>query len=123
MPHVEVNEENIDRFGLAELTGNTREEMLSMAADAAVKGTVLSCNVPDELIHLNIFDVAEQVEHEEPSPVADALVPNNRCRYEKRLVKVKYREDEMRYFCIIHNQETFGDPEMDPQTPCRAVLD
>lgn len=114
MPQVEVNEENIDRFALVELTGNTREEMLSMAADAAVKGYVFSVKVPDELLHMNIFDAAVEVE----TPVTDGLVHNDRCRYEKRIKKTKYREDEAVYFCIIHNQETNGDPDEDPQTPC-----
>lgn len=119
MPHIEVNEENIDRFALSELTGNSREEMLNMAADAAVKGYVFSVKVPDELIHMNIFDAAQ----EEKSPVADALVPNNRCRYELRVVREKYRDDTTRYFCIIHNRETHGDPEQDPQVSCMAVRD
>lgn len=117
MPHIEVTEENIDRFALSELTGNTREEMLSMAADAAVKGYVFSVKVPDELLHMNIFDAAIEVD----SPIADALTPNDRCRYEVRNFTLISGVKEDRYICIIHNQETNGDPEVDPQTPCMGV--
>ena len=119
MPNVEVNETNIDLFALTELTGNTREEMLNMAADAAAKGYVFSVKVPDELIHMNIFDAAVE---EEPSPIADGLTHNNRCRYEKRKVAIRYRnEEEERWYCLIHQQETNGDPEEDPQTPCMGA--
>lgn len=54
---VEVNEENIERFGLVELTGNSKEHLLAEANHAHAQGTILYCKIPDELIHLNAFEV------------------------------------------------------------------
>ncbi len=53
---VEVNEENIDLFALVMMTGNSREEMLSRAAEASVNGYILSVNIPDDQLHQNVFD-------------------------------------------------------------------
>ena len=120
MPHIEVNEENIDRFALHELTGNTREEMLSRAAEARMNGYTLSCEVPDDLIHLNIFDTAPKVEHDDvgrATSIADSLVPNDRCRYEKKWTDEVGTID----VCIIHGQNSKHDTTVEPQAPCLHV--
>lgn len=51
--HIEVTEESIDLFGMAELTGETKEFLLSKAAEAIANGHTLSIDVP---IDRNVFD-------------------------------------------------------------------
>lgn len=113
MPQVEVNEENIDRFGLVELTGNSRESMLNNAADAAAKGMVLAVTLPDELLELNIFDIAQS---QEPAGVTDQFTANKRCRYE---MQVDYTHEG--WICIIHGRPSKHNVEADPQAACLAV--
>lgn len=107
---VEVNEANIDRFKLVELTGNTREFMLSKAADAAEEGYVLSCDVPDaQVLEQNVFDVYES-EHVDPRRL-------NGCGYEKR-------EDTVggeHWVCIIHGKTSRHDVAADSHVPCLQV--
>jgi len=69
--HVEINETNIDKFGLVKLTGNSREVLLSRAAEAAESGYLLSFNIPDDLIHQNVFDIAESMEVDDPLPLGE----------------------------------------------------
>lgn len=68
--NVEVNETNIDVFALTELTGNSREDLLSRAAEASMQGYVLTVRLPDNMLSLNIFD------HAESTPVADEPEPD-----------------------------------------------
>lgn len=113
MPQIEVNETNIDLFGLVEMTENSRETLLNEAANARMKGMTLTVNVPDDLIHLNIFDMAE----DEPAPIADALAQNDRCRYERKWT------DEVGdiWVCIIHGNNSKHDVLLDPKAPCLMV--
>jgi hypothetical protein len=108
--HVEVNEANIDRYQLVQLTGNSREDMLSAAADAATKGHVLSCNVPDDqVIEQNVFDVYEG-EHVDPRRL-------NACGYEKREIE---GGGEI-WVCIIHGKSSRYDVSADSRLPCIQV--
>ena len=69
---VEVNEYNIIRYGLVQLTGNSTATLLMHAAEAAEHGYVLTCEVPDaeQTIDMNVFEAAisEPVEEVEPRP-------------------------------------------------------
>lgn len=107
---VEVNEANIDKFNLVELTGNSRELMLSRAAEASLEGHVLSCNVPDELVlEQNVFEVYES-EHVDPRRL-------NGCGYEQR-------EDTgggQHWICVIHGKTSRRDVLADPNAPCIQV--
>lgn len=67
---VEVTPENILRYHLVELTGNSREELLRAAKEAYDSGYTLTCRIPeqeDDVIHVNIFETAqgEEVSDEE----------------------------------------------------------
>lgn len=108
--HVEVNEANIDRFGLVEFTGNSREEMLSRAAEAAEAGHVLSVDVPDDrVLEQNVFDVYE-------SESVD--VRRLKCHYEK------LSNDGGKTYvvmCTLHNEMSQYDVEADPDKPCLVV--
>lgn len=58
---VEVNEENIVRYNLVQLTGNTKEELLTAAKEAmnAEPSFVLYCRIPepaDDVLHTNVFE-------------------------------------------------------------------
>lgn len=54
---VEVNEENIIKYGLVQFTGNTMEMMLLAARRAEVEGYTLLCEIPDDnKIDINVFD-------------------------------------------------------------------
>jgi hypothetical protein len=57
---VEVNAQNIIIYGLVQLTGNSAEEMLKHAAEAAEAGYILTCRIPDveETIDMNVFEAA-----------------------------------------------------------------
>lgn len=59
---VEVNEENIVRFSLVQLTGNSKEALLEAAARAVEEGYVLTCRIPDatdDVLQMNIFEAAD----------------------------------------------------------------
>jgi hypothetical protein len=58
---VEVNEENIVKYDLVRLTGNTKEDLLAAAARAEEEGYVLTCRIPEvtDVLHMNVFDAAE----------------------------------------------------------------
>lgn len=59
---VEVNLENIIRYDLVQLTGNTAEELMKAAAEAYDSGYTLTCRIPgpeDDVIHTNIFETAQ----------------------------------------------------------------
>lgn len=107
---VEVNEANIDKFKLAELTGNTREFMLSAAADAAANGHILSCEVPDDqVLSHNVFDIYES-EHVDPQRL-------NGCGYEKRMDE----DDNEHWVCVVHGKTSRRDVLADPHAPCLQV--
>lgn len=55
---VEINEQNIVKYNLVQLTGNTTEELMTAAAEAEANGYVLSCRIPDvdELLEHNVFE-------------------------------------------------------------------
>lgn len=92
---VEVNETNIDQFGLVQLTGNTREELLVRADEAATHGFVLSVTVPDDqLIEQNVFDYAQKVKPED--------LPKPPCVYTLE----KDRDGNRVALCVVHNSIT-----------------
>ncbi len=105
---VEVNEENIDLFALAKLTGNTREEMLSQAADAAEAGYILSVNIPDTELHHNVFEnyVATVVGGQE----------NVRCRYELKDTIIGQI-----WTCIIHMHASKHNVDEASDKPCLKI--
>lgn len=108
--HVEINEKNIDRYNMAELTGNTREFLLSQAADAAASGTVLSCKVPDD--QAAAFNVFEEFESEHVDP--------------RRLRGCGYEEKEdvdgnKHLVCVLHGKTSHHDLKADPHAPCLQV--
>lgn len=107
---VEVNEANIDAFNLVERFGNTREFLLSQAADAATKGMVLSVDLPDELVlEQNVFQVYEG-EHVDPRRLRG-------CGYEER-----EDTDGNKYMvCVMHGKTSRHDVVMDPWAPCIQI--
>ena len=59
---VVINEENILKFDLVRLTGNSREALLAAALEAQDSGYVLMCKIPtpdSDKIEVNVFDVVE----------------------------------------------------------------
>lgn len=110
---VEVNETNIDKFGLVALTENSREELLSHAAEASTHGFALTVEVPDDhLIELNIFDVVEGQPVENPENLG-------KCRYANRWNN-KVGESVM--VCIVHDQPSkYTVVSGDSTLPCLAV--
>lgn len=110
---VEVNETNIDKFGLVALTENSRETLLSRAAEATEQGYVLSVNVPDDhLIELNIFDVVEGQPVENPENLGQ-------CRYANRW---NNQAGESVMVCIVHDQPSkYTVVSGDSELPCLAV--
>ena len=54
---VEVNEHNIIKFGLVQLTGNSVEVLLTRAKEAEAAGYVLAVEIPDDQVRMNMFDV------------------------------------------------------------------
>lgn len=107
---VEVNEANIDKFKLVELTGNSREALLSRAAEASVEGYVLSCEVPDDqVLDQNVFDVYES-EYVDPRRL-------NGCGYD-----TQEDTDGNKYqICVIHGKTSRHDVSVDPNAPCLVV--
>jgi len=90
--HVEVNETNIDKYGLVQLTDNPRTELLSRAAEAAENGFVLTVDIPDgQVIEQNVFDSAEKIDFE---PTLDI------CIY----TVVADRDGGHKALCVVHNQ-------------------
>lgn len=108
--HVELNEKNIDKYNLVELTGNTREFMLSQAADARVNGHTISVNVPDELVETeNVFDVYE-------SEVVDPARLRH-CGYEER----EDTEGGKHYICLLHGKTSRHNLDEHPTAPCLVM--
>ena len=108
--HVEVNEANIDLYQLVTLTGNSREFLLSEAANAAANGHVLSVNVPDDqVIEQNVFDVYES-EHVDPRRL-------NGCGYEI----IPDVDGEEHLVCVVHGKTSRRDILADPHAPCIQV--
>lgn len=107
---VEVNETNIDKFNLVELTGNAREDLLSRAAEASVEGYVLSCEVPDDqVLEQNVFEVYES-EHVDPRRL-------NGCGYEQR----QDFDGGLHWICVTHGKTSRRDVNADPHAPCIQV--
>jgi hypothetical protein len=103
---VEVNEANIDRYELVKLTGNTREFLLSQAAEATANGTVLSCQVPDELVlEQNVFDVYQD-EHVDPRRVEG-------CRYDQSMDGV--------WMCVVHGEPSKYEVDSTSEKPCYKI--
>lgn len=74
---VEVNEANIDLFGLDVLTGNTKQQLLDRAHEAKQAGHILSCEVPETMA--NVFDRHDSevvdrdaMEHGRKNPIEDS---------------------------------------------------
>ncbi len=108
--HVEINEANIDRFDLAGLTGNSREFLLSKAADAKVSGHTLSCNVPDDLVlEQNVFEVYES-EQVDPRRIKG-------CGYEER----EDVDGNKHMVCVMHGKTSRHSVAIDPHAPCLQV--
>lgn len=53
---VEVNEHTIVKYGLVQLTGNSVEVLLTRAKEAHDAGYILTVQIPDDQVHLNMFD-------------------------------------------------------------------
>lgn len=56
---IDVTAQNIDDYGLDELTGNTKEELLRMASEAHRSGMDLKFKIPDAASserRMNVFD-------------------------------------------------------------------
>jgi hypothetical protein len=103
---VEVNEANIDLYDLVKMTGNSREFLLSKAAEAAEHGTVLSCRVPDDIVlEQNVFDVYKD-EYVDPRRIEE-------CRYEETI--------DGRLVCVFHNQPSKYDVDISSNKPCLMV--
>lgn len=108
---VEVNETNIDKFGLVQMTGNTREFMLSQAAEANSNGHILSVEVPDEIVlEQNVFDVYE-------SEAVDPKRLDGHCHYE---LVLNDRQAEV-WVCLVHGQESKYEHEEGGTRPCLEV--
>lgn len=103
---VEVNEANIDLYELVKLTGNTREFLLSQAADAKANGTVLSCNVPDDqVLEQNVFDVYKE-EHVDPRRIEG-------CKYEESMDGL--------WVCVVHGRLSKYQVDDQSDKPCLEV--
>lgn len=108
--HVELNETNIDKYKLVELTGNSREFLLNEAANAAVSGHIVSVNLPDDVVlEQNVFDVYES-EHVDPRRL-------NHCGYEER----EDTEGEKYMVCVLHNKTSRHDVLKEPEAACLQV--
>ncbi len=105
---VEVNEENIELFSLVKMTGNSREDMLSWAADARANGLIVSVKIPDNELHQNVFD--NYLSH-----IVEEL-PNSKCRYEEEWTL----EGEI-MMCVIHGETSKHDAHTDADAPCLRV--
>lgn len=72
---IEVNQENIIKFNLVQMTGNSVEVLLQRAEEARQSGYVLAVQIPDDLIHMNVFDAAgSQAVDEEELRAQDQMV-------------------------------------------------
>jgi hypothetical protein len=63
--NVEVTEENILKYDLVQLTGNSKEALLQAAKEALESGYTLTCRIPDpvdDVLHMNIFQHGDGVE-------------------------------------------------------------
>lgn len=86
---VEVNEENIVKYNLVQLTGNSAETLLTAAAEAKKNGYELTCRIPDDDLHINVFEAAgatsvseEQLKHWQEQE--NIIVEGQRQRHEIR---------------------------------------
>ena len=113
---VEVNETNIDRYNMAERFNQSREELLSRAAEArtpqegAPDGFTLSVKIPkEEVARFNVFENFRD-EHVDASRITH-------CGYEKR----ELEEGGFAWVCILHGKVSKRDVEADPTAPCIQV--
>lgn len=108
--HVEITEKNIDKYKLDELSGETREFLLSQAAQARESGHTLSANVPDELVETeNVFDIYD-------SEVVDPRRLQH-CGYEDR----EDTEGKHYLICLLHGKTSRHDLSQNPSAPCLVV--
>lgn len=107
---VELNEKNIDKYNLVELTGNSREFMLSQAADARKNGHNISVNVPDEVVETeNVFDIYES-EHVDPRRL-------QHCGYEE----VEDTDGNTHLVCLLHGKTSRHNLSEHPTAPCLVM--
>jgi len=114
--NVEVNETNIDRYNMAERFGQSREELLSRAAEArqpqedAPDGFVLSVKIPkEETARFNVFENFRD-EHIDASRITH-------CGYEQR----ELEEGGFVYVCLLHGKTSNHNVEENPTAPCIQV--
>lgn len=110
---VEVNETNIDRYNMAERFSQSREELLSLAAqarqpaDGFPDGFVLSVKIPKaETSKFNVFE-----------NFRDEYVDAGRvthCGYEQREVE----GGGFAWVCVLHGKISAHDVEQEPTAPC-----
>lgn len=107
---VELNEKNIDKYNLVELTGNSREFMLSQAADARVNGHTISVNVPDDQVETeNVFDIYES-EHVDPRRL-------QHCGYEE----IQDDQGAKYQVCLLHGKTSRHNLDEHPTAPCLVM--
>lgn len=63
---VEVNEDNIIKYELHKVTGNTVKDLMDSAKRAKEQGYILQVQIPDNTIRHNVFDT-----NLAPAPVED----------------------------------------------------
>lgn len=113
---VEVNETNIDRYNMAERFNQSREELLSRAAEARVPqegapdGFTLSVKIPrEETAKFNVFENFRD-EHVDATRVTH-------CGYEKR----ELEDGGHAFVCIIHGKVSNRDVDETSTEPCIQV--
>lgn len=113
---VEVNETNIDRYNMPARFNQSREDLLSRAAEArkpqegAPDGFTLSVKIPkEETAKFNVFENFRD-EHVDASRITH-------CGYEKR----ELEDGGFAYVCILHGKISNYDVENRPLAPCIQV--
>jgi len=113
---VEVNETNIDRYNMPERFNQSREELLSRAAEArrpqdgAPDGFTLSVKIPkSETAKFNVFENFRD-EHVDAGRITH-------CGYEKR----ELEDGGFAFVCVLHGKISNYDVENRPTAPCIQV--
>lgn len=113
---VELNETNIDRYGMEERFNQSRPELLSRAAEATQSGHVATAKIPKTEVDLidqaggyNVFENFRD-EHLDASRI-------KHCGYEKR----ELEDGGFIYVCILHGKTSNYDVENRPLAPCIQV--
>jgi hypothetical protein len=108
---VEINETNIDRYNMAERFNQSREELLSRAAEATEQGFAVSAKIPRaEVDKFNVFDTFGTDEVIDPARI-------KHCGYEKRELE---GGGEV-YVCLVHGKTSEYNVEKRPHAPCIQV--